>query len=184
MNEKKENTHRGKSQSRAKRSMHRALNSWSFFRLKQMITYKAEEVGILVTEVDPKYTSQRCPKCGINHNFRQNGKCRSLIETCPNCGLRWHHDLKGAYNICHSYVVKLHKNDNPEKDFATTRCKMLNEELKLCAVLKSGKTKPIFTRDDYNLIGWQSGKTGIIYGAEDTIIVIDNENLYAMWENV
>ncbi|MCK9576784.1 MAG: hypothetical protein M0R51_12755 [Clostridia bacterium] len=61
---------------------------------------------------------------------------------------------------------------------------MLNEELKLCAVLKSGKTKPIFVRDDYKLIGWQSGKTGIIYGAEDTIIVTDNEDLYAMWENV
>lgn len=184
MSEKKEHKFVKKHIRSVSRHKARALNSWSFYRLKQFITYKAQEAGILVTEVDPAFTSQKCSKCGINYNFRKDSVNRTLIETCPSCGHRMHHDVKGAYNICHSYIIKLHKNDNPEKDFVVTRCKIAGDELALCAVLKNGKIKPIFTWEGHALVGWQSRKTGIIYAITDKFMVHEGDDLFAIWEEI
>ena len=184
MSEKKEHKFVKKQVRSISRMKARALNSWSFYRLKQFITYKAQEVGILVTEVDPAFTSQRCPYCGYNYNFRKESMDRTLSEICPSCGYQMHHDVKGAYNICHSYVIKLHTNDNPEKDFFVTRCKMSGDELALCAVLKNGKIKPIFTWEGRTLFGWQSRKTGITYAITDKFIINDVDDLYAIWEEI
>ena len=41
------------------------LRSWSFYQLEQFLTYKAHENRSEVLKVSAKYTSQRCPKCGI-----------------------------------------------------------------------------------------------------------------------
>ena len=38
--------------------------SWAFFDLGQKLKYKAARAGSRAIEVDPAYTSQRCPKCG------------------------------------------------------------------------------------------------------------------------
>ena len=184
MSEKKEHKFVKKYIRKMNKSKARSLNGWSFYRLKQFITYKAQEVGILVTEIDPAFTSQKCPNCGVNYNFRQKSERKSLIETCPSCGYVLHHDIKGAYNICHSYIIKLHKNDNPEKDFKTTRSKIKGDSLCLYTLLKNGKTKPIFNREGYVLAGWQSSKTGIIYGNEDIMIVTNNDDLYAIWNDI
>lgn len=44
------------------------LRQWSYFDLQQKITNKAAEYGIDVIKINPKYTSQRCSKCGFKEN--------------------------------------------------------------------------------------------------------------------
>lgn len=70
-------------------------HSWAFYQLQQFITYKALEQGIGVVYVDPRYTSQTCPRC--NHISKNNRHGRSFH--CECCGYDLHADLIGARNI-------------------------------------------------------------------------------------
>lgn len=69
------------------------IHTWSFYRLQNFIKYKATLVGITVEEVNPAYTSQRCPVCGNLH------KTNSRKYVCPKCHFVGHRDLVGARNI-------------------------------------------------------------------------------------
>ncbi|MFC4110960.1 RNA-guided endonuclease TnpB family protein, partial [Micromonospora zhanjiangensis] len=40
------------------------LHSWSFHQLGTFLTYKARRAGIPLVQVDPRYTSQTCNRCG------------------------------------------------------------------------------------------------------------------------
>ncbi len=70
-------------------------HSWAFFQLQQFITYKALEHGIGVLSVDPRYTSQTCPRC--SHISKNNRHGRSF--RCECCRYDLHADLIGARNI-------------------------------------------------------------------------------------
>ncbi|WP_255205124.1 IS200/IS605 family accessory protein TnpB-related protein [Actinomadura sp. BRA 177] len=50
------------------------LSSWPFHQLGALIEYKARRAGVPCIEVDPAYTSQRCPRCG--HTARNNRPSR------------------------------------------------------------------------------------------------------------
>ena len=71
--------------------------SWSFYDLEQKLKYKAQRNGGLVINVDPRYTSQRCPKCG--HIERNNRDKKHHIFCCKNCGYRSNDDRIGAMNL-------------------------------------------------------------------------------------
>jgi IS605 OrfB family transposase len=83
---------------RTSRKNAKNLHSWSFHRLMSMISYKAKLVGIRVSFVDPRYTSQICPKCG----FKNKAKDRNY--GC-GCGYRKHRDIVGALNIRNAPVI-------------------------------------------------------------------------------
>lgn len=85
-----------RSTARTSRKNNPSLHSWSFYRLSMFIEYKARLAGIEVKYVDPKYTSQTCPVCGVRH------KTNSRTYLCPDCGYRTHRDRVGAVNICHA----------------------------------------------------------------------------------
>lgn len=71
--------------------------SWAFYQLGQFLTYKAHLNNSEVVEVSAKYTSQRCPKCGvIKKDNRNHGKHE---YHCINCGYRSNDDRIGAMNI-------------------------------------------------------------------------------------
>lgn len=160
------------------RSLSRRLNSWSFDRLQTMISYKAKDVGITVEKIDARQTSQRCPKCGKSYDFykdpqkvKTSSEKYSHIEVCPHCGSKLHHDIKGAYNICHTYVARFHKNE----DFTPTRNKMWGWELPL--------NSPKFNKEGYKLMGWQD-MNGNEYKLSDKIIMNNDIDLYPVWENL
>ena len=59
--------------------------SWSFYQLRKMIEYKVILRGAKVIAVDPRYTSQACPKC--NHKEKANRDKKRHRFCCKVCGL-------------------------------------------------------------------------------------------------
>lgn len=71
--------------------------SWAFYQLEQFLTYKAHLHNSEVVEVSAKYTSQRCPKCGVIKKANRNHEKHEYH--CDNCGYRSNDDRIGAMNI-------------------------------------------------------------------------------------
>lgn len=72
------------------------LKNWSYYDLQQKIEYKAKEHGIEVRYINPKYTSQRCSKCGyIDKENRENQK----TFACKKCEFETNADYNAARNI-------------------------------------------------------------------------------------
>jgi len=59
------------------------------------LQYKAADLGFEIIEIDPKYTSQGCSKCGYIKKSNRNGH----RFTCKACGYQLHSDLNAARNI-------------------------------------------------------------------------------------
>lgn len=90
-------------QNRKGKNFNRKLSNWSFYQLEQFIRYKAEALGKRVVSVDPRYSSQKCSKCG--HTYRGNRDGSSY--RCRNCGFQIHADLNAARNIAHAGITCL-----------------------------------------------------------------------------
>ncbi|WP_312113633.1 transposase, partial [Brevibacillus reuszeri] len=71
--------------------------SWAFYQLRQMIEYKALMAGSKLIAVDPRYTSQTCPKCG--HTEKENRNKKKHTFCCKTCGYRSNDDRIGAMNL-------------------------------------------------------------------------------------
>ncbi|MEV4672321.1 RNA-guided endonuclease InsQ/TnpB family protein [Actinomadura geliboluensis] len=81
---------------RLKRHQRATLSSWPFHQLGEFIAYKARRVGVPVLDVDPAFTSQRCPRCG--HICRKNRPTRDDF-ICVVCGLAGPADHIAAVNV-------------------------------------------------------------------------------------
>ena len=71
--------------------------SWSFYDLEQKLVYKAKQHNSLVIKVDPRYTSQCCPRCG--HIEKSNRNKKIHLFCCKNCGYKSNDDRIGAMNL-------------------------------------------------------------------------------------
>ena len=71
--------------------------SWSYYDLEQKLKYKAQRNSCQVINVDPRYTSQCCPKCG--HIEKSNRDKKRHKFCCKNCGYRSNDDRIGAMNL-------------------------------------------------------------------------------------
>ncbi|MEO7202993.1 MAG: transposase [Candidatus Tumulicola sp.] len=80
---------------RAKSGLNRVLLDASIGLLQQMIESKAEEAGIAVAAVDPRYSSQTCSRCG--HVASESRRRRRFA--CVACGFSVHADINAALEM-------------------------------------------------------------------------------------
>ncbi|OKY78819.1 MAG: IS605 OrfB-like transposable element containing RNAse H-like and Zn finger domain [Candidatus Methanohalarchaeum thermophilum] len=76
-------------------SDNKKFQTWAFRKLQKYIEYKAKEKDIEVKYVNPKYTSQRCSRCGTT--LKQNR--RNQHFECMDCGYRVDSDYNASKNI-------------------------------------------------------------------------------------
>lgn len=88
--------------------MNRRLHSLPFAALHDMVTYKAAWKGIPVDDVDPAYTSQRCPRTECLHTGRSNRRRKRF--KCKKCGFQDHADRKAAVCVIQEWFDKQKEN--------------------------------------------------------------------------
>jgi len=81
-----------------RKSFRARLHSWPFEQFRGFLTYKALAAGIGVKEMSPRYTNQRCSRCGHVHKKQRQGN----DFHCVKCGYQNHADLNAAFNISKS----------------------------------------------------------------------------------
>lgn len=85
--------------------------SWAFYDLEQKLIYKAKQRQSSVLKVDPRYTSQCCPRCGHTEKANRNKKIH-LFE-CKNCSYRSNDDRIGAMNLYRMGITYLSDSQVP-----------------------------------------------------------------------
>ena len=75
------------------KAMKTELNRWSFYQLRQFLTYKAKLSGVKLVVIPPQYTSKTCNNC--YHIGDRNGK----MFKCKNCNNIADADHNAAKNI-------------------------------------------------------------------------------------
>jgi len=68
---------------RVRREQRHRHHNWTFYQLRQYVSYKAALAGVAVQFVDPRYSSQTCSSCG--HCDRANRRTRDEF-VCVVCG--------------------------------------------------------------------------------------------------
>lgn len=113
------------------------LKNWSYYDLQTKVKYKAEEAGIQVIFIDPKYTSKRCRKCGCIHVDNRNCKENQGKFECKVCGYgndgRVNADINASMNIALPDIENIIKNTEVQgietkvKDNSKVKGKKLNK---------------------------------------------------------
>ena len=80
------------------------LRHWTYYDLQQKIEAKAKEQGIEVIKVDPRYTSQRCSKCG---NIDKENRPSQAIFCCTECGYKVNADFNASQNLSIAGIDKI-----------------------------------------------------------------------------
>jgi putative transposase len=81
---------------RAKAALNRAIRAQGWFEFGQQLEYKLERRGGRLIEIDPRYTSMRCSRCG--HVSASSRTARSHFA-CVSCGHTSDADINAARNI-------------------------------------------------------------------------------------
>jgi IS605 OrfB family transposase len=77
----------------------RRSNSWSFYQLRQFLTYKCIKFGVKLVLVNPAYTSKTCHNCLHIHPVQGKSYRSGKSFKCGHCGWSGDADLNGATNI-------------------------------------------------------------------------------------
>ena len=94
---------------RARISDGKKFQQWTFNALQTMVKYKAEEYGIVVDTVKPRYTSQQCSKCGCT--LEKNRDDQQF--KCLDCGYTANADYNAAKNVARKLALKLQQGQKP-----------------------------------------------------------------------
>lgn len=76
----------------------KSIQQQSFYRFREILTYKAEQAGIKLVIADRFYPSSKtCSCCGsVKHNLKLSDR----VFKCE-CGLEIDRDLNASLNLCH-----------------------------------------------------------------------------------
>ncbi len=77
----------------------RRSNSWSFYQLRQFLTYKCIKFGVKLVLVNPAYTSKMCHSCLHIHPVQGKSYRSGKSFRCGHCSWSGDADLNGAINI-------------------------------------------------------------------------------------
>jgi putative transposase len=77
------------------KELNHTINSWPFFMVRTALTNKALQYGIEINFIDPRFTSQKCSRCGHTSKENRNGK----QFKCEMCSHFDHSDVNAAFNI-------------------------------------------------------------------------------------
>lgn len=86
----------------------RFLKDWTYYDLQTKIENKAKEVGINVVYIAPKYTSQRCSKCGYIHKDNRPNQAKFR---CLECDFERNADYNASQNIGIKNIDKIIEKD-------------------------------------------------------------------------
>lgn len=81
------------------KAVRRRLSLWQHGAIRTAVKNKAQEAGLPVVEVDPRFTSQICSRCGLR------GSRKRHRFSCSACGFAAHADVNAAVNILRRYTV-------------------------------------------------------------------------------
>lgn len=95
------------------KSFRARLHSWPFDQFRQFLTYKAIAGGIGLEVIDPRYTSQKCFRCGSILKSQRDGN----EFQCVACGYQDHADLNAAYNISKSCLPEVQFKETPGSEW-------------------------------------------------------------------
>lgn len=84
---------------RVARGVQCRLAQWEHHLIRLNVTNKAQERGMVIEYVNPRYTSQNCSRCGLRGNRKGH-----RFE-CPHCDHQDHADKNAAVNIRNRYTV-------------------------------------------------------------------------------
>lgn len=79
------------------------LQRWSYSKVLSKLTLMTEEMGLLLTRVNPAYTSQKCSLCGVINKSNRKGESYKCA-----CGNNIDADFNAAINISHMGVYSPH----------------------------------------------------------------------------
>ena len=91
------------------KSFRARLNSWPFDQFRQFLTYKALASGIGIVVIDPRFTSQKCSRCGHTYKPQRDGN----EFRCVACGYQNHADLNASYNISKNCLPEVQLKEIP-----------------------------------------------------------------------
>ena len=74
----------------------RKLRHWTYYDLQMKVEQKCKEAGIKFKKIDPRYTSQRCSRCG---NIDKNNRPDQTTFCCTECGFEANADYNASQNI-------------------------------------------------------------------------------------
>jgi len=93
------------------KTLNRRLSNWATGRFRDILSDKAEEIGILTDTGDPRYTSQKCSRCGRVE--RSNRDLQRHLYSC-SCGNRLNDDLNAGRNIRSNYLLSIGEADGAQ----------------------------------------------------------------------
>ena len=90
---------RHKTKGKIRKSFNNKLQRWSYVKVLHKLQQLTEESGVLLTKVNPAYTSQKCCNCGVICKSNRKGKAYKCT-----CGNEIDADLNAAINLSHMGV--------------------------------------------------------------------------------